>query len=291
MLNKDKVEYFVFLTFAKFFKLIGLNGTRKFAQLLGLFIFYCIPIRKKVVFENLKTAFPEKSEKEIKRTALKTYRNIFITFFELMYLPNSDPEKIKSMMHLPDLEFMRSKIEEGKGVIFLTGHFGSWEIAGLSGALQLGIPFYVLAKPQRNQYVTDWWKSARESFGNKEIWLGVSVKHIFAALKSGGVIGMVSDQRGPQDSLRVNFFGKPTAFYNGTAAIAIKTKCNVVLGAIIRKDDFNYEAFVEELNMQNLPADPNEQIREVTQRYISFLERHIRNYPEQYFWLHKIWKY
>lgn len=291
MFNKNKIEFFFFIFFSKIFKVIGLRGTRKFAKLLGSFIYYIIPIRKKIVIENLTSAFPEKGKKEIEWIARRNYQNIFLTFFEFMYYPNSNREEIKSMLKVSNLDFMKNKMEEGKGMIFLTGHFGNWEIAALAGALLMKHPFHVLAKPQRNPYITKWWKNTREMFGNKEIWLGVSIRQIFEVLKSGGILGVVGDQRGPMESPRVNFFGRQTAFYTGIAAIILKVKCNVIMGAIIRQSDFSYKTEIEELVIDDLCKNQNDQVKEITQKYISFLEKHIRNYPEQYFWMHKIWKY
>ncbi|TSA25755.1 MAG: hypothetical protein D4R68_08325 [Ignavibacteriales bacterium] len=291
MFNKNKIEFFFFILFSKIFKVIGLRSTRKFAKLLGSFIYYIIPIRKKIVIENLTSAFPEKSNKEIERIAKRNYQNIFLTFFEFMYYPNSNSEEIKTMLKVPNLDLMKNKMEEGKGMIFLTGHFGSWEIGGLAAALLMNYPFHVLAKPQRNPYITEWWKNTREMFGNKEIWLGVSIRQIFEVLKSNGILCVVADQRGPMDSPRVNFFGRQTAFYTGTASIILKVKCNVIMGVIIRQSDYSYKTEIEELVIDDIGKNQNDQVKEITQKYISFLEKHIRNYPEQYFWMHKIWKY
>jgi len=63
------------------------------------------------------------------------------------------------------------------------------------------------------------------------------------------------------------------------------------MAAFERQKDFSYKMHLEELNFENLPDEHEEKLRELTQRYISFLEKHIRKNPEQYFWMHKIWKY
>ncbi len=291
MLNSDKIVFYLLRAFTNLFKLLGLKRIRKIARALGIFTYFLFPLRKKVVIDNLSIAFPDKSKKEISRIALQTYQNAFIVFFELIYFPFSKPEEMIGMLKLDKIDFIRKKISEKKGLIFLGGHFGGWEVLAVSGGLQIAVPIFVLAKKMNNVYLNDWLTKARQAYGNKIIWLGLSVRNIFDLLKNGGVIGVVADQRGPVESPRINFFGKPTAFNIGTASIIAKTKCSVMMGLAVRQKDYSYKAVFEELDLSNLPDDFKEQTLEITQRYASCLEKYIREYPDQYFWLHKLWKY
>jgi KDO2-lipid IV(A) lauroyltransferase len=133
--------------------------------------------------------------------------------------------------------------------------------------------------------------NARRKFGNKIILSGISVRKIYETIKNGEMIGVAGDQRGHYEGQRFIFFGNPTALYTGTASIALKMNCPVIMAAFERQKDFSYKMYLEELNFDNLPDDHEGKLRELTQRYISFLEKHIRKNPEQYFWMHKIWKY
>ncbi len=277
--------------FSKFFKLIGLKGSRLLGAFLGLFFFYLVPIRKSVVIKNISIAFPEKSQKEIKLLARKNYQSILITFLEFLCFPFLSAEKLKQILNFEDVPEILKIIDEKKGLIFWSGHLGSWEVAAVSGALNLGIPFKVLAKKQSNDSINEWLTTAREVHGNKMIWLGVSVRHLVQALKSGNVVAVVGDQRGPEENQRVNFFGRPTSFYIGTAAIIAKTNCNVIVGAALRQPDKNYRVYQEQLNLDGLPTDFDERVKALNQMYANFLEKIIRKYPEQYFWLHNLWKY
>ena len=182
-------------------------------------------------------------------------------------------------------------LKENKGLVFWTGHFGSWEVGAASAAIHLGKPFNVLAKKQSNAVMNELLVRAREVHGNKMIWLGASVRHLIEVLKNGGIVGVVGDQRGPADSPRVSFFGKPTPFYTGTATIISRTNCNAIFGVVVRQNDGNYKCEFEKLEVETLPIDPKEKVKEINQRYANFLEKNIRQYPDQYFWMHKIWKY
>lgn len=272
-------------------RFIGLQRTRFVARSIGSIFYYLIPIRKKVVLENLTIAFPDKSPEELKRIAHRTYQNITITFTELLLFTSISKNEIKLMAHADNLDEMKSVVNENKGVVFWTGHIGSWEVGGTVLGLLFEKPIFGLAKKQSNTILNDLIKNAREAHGNKVIWLGTSVRHLIEVLKKGGIVGVVGDQRGPSDSPRVKLFGKPTPFYTGTATIVEKTKCNVILAAAVRESDGNYKGILEKLNTDNLPKNTDERILEINQRYANFLEKVIKQFPDQYFWMHKIWKY
>ena len=286
-----KIVFVLFQLFSGVFKLFGLRATRLAARFLGTFCYYFIPIRKKVVFENLEIAFPQKSRQELKIITRHTYQNILTTFFELIYFPYTTRNEMKLLLSEANMNKAEMLLKENKGLVFWTGHFGSWEVGAASAAIHLGKPFNVLAKKQSNAVMNELLVRAREVHGNKMIWLGASVRHLIEVLKNGGIVGVVGDQRGPADSPRVSFFGRPTPFYTGTATIISRTNCNAIFGVVVRQKDGNYKCEFEKLEVETLPIDPKEKVKEINQRYANFLEKNIGQYPDQYFWMHKIWKY
>ena len=131
----------------------------------------------------------------------------------------------------------------------------------------------------------------RMKWNNKIISLGISIRNIYKELKNKNLVAMVADQRGPSEGLRVKFFGIDTAMYSGPAILAIKTGAPLIYGLTIRQPDFSYKVVLEEISLNNLPDDEEEKVREISQRLASFLEKYIKLYPEQWLWMHKIWKY
>lgn len=291
MIDKHKIEFIIFKFFVNIFRVIGLRRTRRSTKFLALVLFYLIPVRKKVVINNLKIALPQKTDSEIKKLALQTYQNILITFFELMYLPSLTRDELESSISIENIEEIKKSVGTNKAAIFFTGHFGGWEFCMAALSLKFGREFSVLAQPQTNSMVSDFVMKARSKFGNKIVLSGISVRKLYETIKSGGMIGVAGDQRGHYEGPRFNFFGRPTALYTGTASIALKMNCPVIMAAFERQKDYSYKMHLEELNFENLPDEHEEKLRELTQRYISFLEKHIKKNPEQYFWMHKIWKY
>lgn len=291
MRTKYKIEYFIFHSFVSLFRIIGLRRTRISAKYLAYLLYYLIPVRKKVVISNLKIALPDRADSEINKLALLTYQNILITFFEMMYLPSVTKEEVESSIAVQNMETIKKIIGADKAAIILTGHFGGWEFCMSALSLKFGRECSLLAQPQSNPLVSDFVMNVRGKFGNKMVLSGISVRKIYETIKSGGLIGVAGDQRGHYEGSRFIFFGKSTALYTGTASIALKMNCPVIMAAFERQKDYSYKMHLEELSFDNLPDDYDGKMRELTQRYISFLEKHIRKNPDQYFWMHKIWKY
>ena len=288
---QNKIEYIIFLTFSGFVRTLGLSLSRRLSYLLAVFFYYCIPIRKETVLENLKTAFPEYDEKKIKKIALGTYRSFLITLMEILYLPSLDREGIKNILFSDYNDVVTDAFSRNKGLILLSGHFGNWEYLAMSMAVKVSIPFTVIVKDQRNGFVSKWLNAMRTKYNNKIVLLGPSIRQIYKELKEKNIVALVADQRGDASGLRVSFFNKQTALNSGPALLSLKTGAPIAYGLAIRQPDYSYKTIVEEISLENLPENEAEKVKEITQRHTAFLEKYIRLYPEQWLWMHKIWKY
>jgi KDO2-lipid IV(A) lauroyltransferase len=288
---KNIFEYILFLSFSKFFQLLGLNLSRKFSFLIAALFYYIIPIRKKTVLENLHNAFPDYDEKKLKSIAFGSYKSFAIALAEILYIPAMSREDIEKQVDCNNLELIREKYEENNGVILLSAHFGNWEFMATSLAAQLNIPISVVIKPQRNSYVTNWMNKARTKWNNKIVPLGISIRQTYQTLKDKKVVAMVADQRGPEESIKINFFGSDLTVLTGPAVLALKTGAPVLYGISVRQDDYSYKSVMTEISKENLPESNEEKIKELSQRHMSYLEGFIRKYPEQWLWMHKRWKH
>lgn len=288
---QNQTEFVLFKIFVRISNLIGIRRARYAGIILAYVFFYIIPLRKKVVLSNLRKAFPEYSEKRISEIAFKSYRSFAITLFEILCVPKLSADKIRSFVKFSDLEFAKKCFEKQKGLIMLTAHYGNWELGAVAMGIFLNIPISVLVKQQRNQFVSGWLNSMRESFGNKVIPLGVSVKNVFRELQNKNIIGIVGDQRGPREGVRVKFFNQSTATYPGTAAMAFKTKSPVIVAMCMRHEDHTYEIVLKHIDVESYKGTEADNIIKFNQDYMLILEDFIRLYPEQWLWMHNIWKY
>lgn len=291
-MDKNKVEFAGWIFFTKVVHIIGVKRIPILAKILAKIFFYIIPIRKNTVISNLNKAFPEKSKSEIKKIAYNNFVSMGITFMEIMALQQMDEEQVISLSDINNIELAQSKVNTGKGSILLTAHLGNWELGALTMGLVLEKRINVLVKKQRNKLVADWMSEIRERFNNKEIPLGASVRELYKTLISGGVVGIVGDQRGKkEDGIVVQFFNQPTVTFQGFAALAIKNRVPIVVVLNIRKSSGKYVFDIEEIDYENLPESLPDQIVELNQRYMTILENKIMEAPEQWLWMHNIWKY
>jgi Kdo2-lipid IVA lauroyltransferase/acyltransferase len=288
---QDRIEYILFIGLSYLVRLLGLSISRRLSYLLAAFFYYLVPIREKTVKENLQKAFPSYSKSEINKIAFGSYVSFCITLVEILYLPSMSKDELQSSVTFSDIPLLKEKYNAGKGMIFLGAHFGNWEYIALSVAVQIEIPITVIVKSQRNHLVTKWLDQMRVKWGNKIVPLGISIRQIYKELKEKRIIAMVADQRGPSDGIRINFMGRKASVFAGPALLALKTGAPILFGLTIRQPDFSYKTAIEFISMEGLPEDDEMKVAELSQRHASVLEKYIRQFPEQWFWMHKRWKY
>jgi KDO2-lipid IV(A) lauroyltransferase len=288
---KNTVEYILFILISYTGRILGLKLSRKFSLILAYLFYYIIPIRKKTTIENLANAYPEYTNEQVKQLAFNCYKSFAISIIEVLLLPHFSAEEMKKLVKCNNCSLINDKYNQGKGVILLSAHFGNWEYIAASFGLQTGISLSVIVKPQRNPYVTEWLNKARTKWSNKVVPLGISIRQVFKELKDKNVVAMAADQRGPADGIRVNFFNRPVSVYPGPAMLALKTGAPILYGIPIRQPDYSYKATMVEIPVDDITGTNEEKIVEISQRHTAYLEKVIREHPEQWLWMHKRWKY
>lgn len=288
---KNILEYILFLFFSFLCQALGVRLSRKFSNLIASFFFYVIPIRKDVVFDNLKHAFPELSEKEITKIAYGSYKNFAITLVEILYLPRITKEQIKNVIKINNLELVERKEKEKNGVILLTAHFGNWEYFAISTGLNLNKNLSVVVKSQRNPYVNSWMNKFRTRLINEVVPLGISIRNVYQVLLNKGLIGLVADQRGPEESIKLDFFGRKTSVYTGPAILSLKMNSPIIYGVAVRQPDYSYHVNFIEISREDLPNDYEAKVKALSERLLVHLEQSILEHPDQWLWMHKRWKH
>jgi KDO2-lipid IV(A) lauroyltransferase len=168
--------------------------------------------------------------------------------------------------------------------MLVSGHFGSWELNGASIG-RAGFPITVVAKQQSNPYVDAWIQRNRENMNMRIIAPGAPVRHILRALKNGETVGLISDQDAGKRGVFVNFFGRPASTPQGAAELALKYGLPVVMIMTARTSPGKYRSLAREIEVRD-----DDTVETLTQRYTASIEEIIRQYPEQYFWMHRRWK-
>lgn len=262
----------------------------KLGGFLGILAFDVFRIRRGVTLGNLKRAFKDRmdSAKRV-RTGRRSYVNFAKSMVEFASLRRIGPERLERLVLFSGMENLNRALSGGRGVIVVTGHFGSWELLGAAAAAA-GLPVDFLVGEQTNKLVDSYINRLRREAGIGTIPVGVSLRGIFSSLRKNRMVAMLSDQDARGAGVFVDFFGIPSSTYPGAAQFAYKTGCPVLFCYIVRRSDETHRAvFLPPLKV-NTEAEKENEILRITAAHARALEEVAAEHPDQYFWAHRRWK-
>jgi KDO2-lipid IV(A) lauroyltransferase len=284
-------EYAAFQVVAFLVMLLPLSGARWLGSSLGVFVFDVLGYRRRITLENLKRAFPEKGDDELKRIARGAFRNVGIALFELVWIPRMSADRLRSLVHFDRPDIVKEAYAEGKGILMLTAHFGNWELLAQSIFVQFGFPANVIVKTQANRLVDRSINKRRIRFGNKIIPMETSLREVLRALRDKEAVGLVADQAAPKENVPVEFFGTMVPTHQGPSVFSLKMRSPIVAMFSVRTDDGSYNIHVFKVPTADLDGYTEENATELTKRHTKITEDIIRRFPDQWMWMHKRWKH
>ena len=258
---------------------------------------YRLGLRRRAVLANLAVAFPDLPEEERERICHRCYRHFFsvavdVLFEQRMVSPRNVFRKARFTGWAKDY-FDRYGVkgfrERAHRVLFLTAHFGNWELAsGVFGLL--GVEIVPIFRAIRNPFVNRLVRGLRLVGHDKLIERRGAVPVMVEHLEKGGNIGMLFDQEAVH-GLAVPFFGLPARTHKTPAILARDHGVKIFFGVMVREGDFlRYEARGELLDLSRQGDDRIRDLEEITTELMRRLEDEIRRRPEQYLWMHRRWK-
>ena len=277
-----------------FIKILGILP-RPLARAAGIglaWVVYLLHVRlRQVGMRNLALAFPEKTEAERARILRGEFASLGRQLAEVCHFPKYTRENVEQVVVYDGLENYERAYARGRGVLFLTAHFGGWELSAFSHSLH-GHWMHVVARAMDNVYLDRLIRHYRTMHDNQTVDKDDFVRGLLAAMKAGEVVGILMDTNmTPPQGIFVDFFGIPACTASGLARIALRTDAAVVptftiWDAELGKYRLRFDPAVELLRTGDLEAD----IKANTQRFTSIIEDYVRKYPEQWLWVHRRWK-
>ncbi|MGB3242082.1 MAG: ELM1/GtrOC1 family putative glycosyltransferase [Candidatus Omnitrophota bacterium] len=256
------------------------------ARRLGVLAYYLSGRRKQIAYANLKAAFSkEKTPYEIKHIAKNVYVQAAQTFAELLSLTKVNTQYLEKYIKFRHRDRLEKASKNSKGLIFISAHFGSWELM-IATSITIGHPLHILARDQKMKRLNELLHRIRESKGNTVIRKGMDIKNIFQVLRRGDSIGILGDQNAGPTGTLLDFFGRPASTAIGPYRFAQKTGAWVLPAFMHRVKGPYHEVVLEE----PMIIGKNEDITPYAQAYNRLLEKHVREDPDQWFWMHKKWK-
>jgi KDO2-lipid IV(A) lauroyltransferase len=242
---------------------------------------------------NLEIAFPEMPEDERLRLLRGSFASLGRLLGEFSQLPRATPESLRELIEYDEvgLAHLREAERTKRGVIFLTGHLGVWELHSF-GWSALEYPLSFLVRPLDNPRVEELIESIRTRFGNRAIDKQSAARQALRVLRQGGTLGILSDlNTQTREGVFVPFFGKLACTTAGIATLALKTDAVVIPTCAVWNKERQRYFFHGDPPVELVRTGDHEKDIEVnTARFAAAVERMVRLYPDQWLWIHKRWK-
>jgi KDO2-lipid IV(A) lauroyltransferase len=258
-----------------------------FAQLIYLLHFKL----RRVGMRNLELAFPEKNRSERARILRGEFTSLGRQLAEVCQFPKYTLENVNQVVVYEGFENYERAYARGKGVLFLTAHFGGWELSAFMHSMH-GHWMHIVMRPMDNVYLDRMIREYRTMHGNTVVPKDDFIRGLLAAMKNGETVGILMDTNmTPPQGIFVDFFGIPACTASGLARIALRTDAAVVPGftiwdPILRKYRLHFDPAVELIRTGDDEAD----ITANTQKFTKIIEDYVRKYPDQWLWVHRRWK-
>ena len=288
---RRKLEYAAAWPFIKILSILPRPLSRAAAIFLAQIVYLLHRKLRRVGMRNLAMAFPEKSEAERARILRGVFTSLGRELAELCQFPRYTLENVDQVVVYDGLENYEQAFGRGKGVLFVTAHFGGWELSAFVHSLH-GHWLHVVMRPMDNPYLDRLLQSYRTMHGNRVVPKDDFVRGLLAAMKAGETVGILMDTNmTPPQGVFVDFFGIPACTASGLARIALRTDAAVVPGFTIWDESIGkyrlrFDPALTLIRTGDLEAD----IVANTQMFTKVIEDYGRQYPDQWLWVHRRWK-
>ena len=286
----QKFYYSCYKLILRLFTLIPFPLRYKFGESLGR-LFYSISLkRRKIALRNLELAFPEWDEEKRNQVARESFINFGRLTMEFLQFPLFGIKELEEIVEIENREAIINAKKKGKGVVFLTAHFGNWELSALAFGVSIG-PADVVVRPLDNKVADMLVEHYRTITGNRVVGRKRAAGAILKSLKENRYVGILMDQNQLRSrGIFADFFGIPACTTPAIAMITRKTKSPVIPAFLVRNGYKDYKLIFQPEVELEFTVDKERDLIVNTERFNKVIEDIIRQYPEQYFWLHRRWK-
>ncbi|MCO6492109.1 MAG: hypothetical protein J5I98_27075 [Phaeodactylibacter sp.] len=280
--------YIVYYLFIKPLSLVPLRASYLLSDLVFFVLYYILRYRRKVVFSNLRNAFPEKGPKETEAIARKFYRHICDMFLEFVRIFSISKGELVKRCRIRNPELVEQFYRQGKSIIIAAGHYSNWELAAVAFDAQASHQAVGIYKPLGNAFLDQKLRQSRAQFG-LELVPKSETKAFFAENTHRLTAPLLATDQSPSNNINVywtRFLNQDTAVLFGTEKYAREYNYPVVFGHVhkMRRGYYEMEFEVVEAHPASAPYGA------ITEKHTRILEGDIRRAPQYWLWTHKRWK-
>jgi KDO2-lipid IV(A) lauroyltransferase len=287
---RHQLEYLAALALLRFLGVLPHRLARGLCGLLAAASYGLWPRLRKVGMFNLRLAFPDWNDERRRQVLRGLFRSFGRMLADFAHFPRWNRGNIESLIIYDGFENYARAHEEGKGMLFLTAHFGNWELGSFAHGVY-GYPCNFIVRELDNPRLDALINRYRCLSGGRAIEKRESARDVLRAFQRGEAVGILSDQNVlAGEGVFVDFFGRLASTTTGPARLARKTGVPIVLGLVIWDEKLGkYRLRFDPVEWIKR-ADPEEEIRANTANFTRLIEEYVRHYPEQWLWVHRRWK-
>jgi KDO2-lipid IV(A) lauroyltransferase len=286
---RHSFEYFAVRALVVCLRLVPFAVVDRLGAFLGLMFYAFDRAHRRTAEANVAAAFPTRTESERLAIVRGTFAHFGRLLFQLLKFSTLTPEAMLARVEFEGEERVRQAYAHGKGVLFVTGHFGFWELQAMVHALRLG-PMAVVARALDNRRLNDLLERVRTRTGNSVIYRQGTIRRALRLLHAGEGVGILIDQHiQSRDAIYVDFFNRPAATTSVVAALALRTGAPVVPLFAMPIAPGRYR-MIYELPVKPPSESTGDAVHEFTQSCTDVLEMYVRRRPELWLWMHRRWR-
>ena len=257
-------------------------------------LLWTLHVRRRVIMDNLRLAFPEWTEAQRRDVGRRTFVNIGQMALEFLLVTRMDREELDRLfVYDPGMrEVMLAALESGRPMVVCTAHFGNFENLAAVHNMQ-GYKIAMVVRRMGAGWFGRFWNKGRSKAGLEvlEVTRGETLKAAQRAMREGKVLGYVIDQNMPgHRAIFPTFFGVPAATAPTPAYLAMRTGATVLFVLDVPQPDGRHRIVVEGPLAVPDTGDRDRDVLAFLQDLNDRLERWVRAHPEHWYWLHRRWK-
>ena len=279
---------FVLKLLVKFLASLSHDTAMALGRRLGVLVSVLIRKQREQAIAELTRCFPGKTRDEIRAMTRRMFEHQGMNQVELFRWIGGRDTEIDPTISMKGSEVVADALARGKGIAVLTAHIGNFDLMGLWAARRY--PMTIISKDLKNDGLNKFWMEARRKSSLGIVPAHNSYRDCLRVLKKNGCLGFILDQNMiRKEGIFVDFFGKPACTTPGLAVLAAHAGAPVVPVFIVRREDGRHE--VHALPAMEPPEDRKpDTMAKATQAYTKVIEDFIRQYPEQWIWMHRRWR-
>ncbi len=284
----EKVKYGGIWLCVSLLRILPLGMAVRCGSFLGWLLYQIDRKHRNIAIDQIRRAIGQEQQ-AVRKIARRTFLNLGRTLAEVVQMATLPAEQIERRVVVEGFEHAEAARQKGKGVIYLSAHFGNWEWMTAVLAIR-GMPMVLVARALDDPRLNAWLNACRERYGNTVLEKRVAASQVVRLLREGKSIGILLDQNTrAEDAVFVNYFGRLAATHKGMATLALRTGASVV-PLWMERNATHHRLVIEPGISFSRTGNLQEDIRAITALFTQRLETAVRLRPDHWLWLHRRWK-